>query len=148
MRAIATLSACLLIAACTASPEEDAASAPAQDSGGDASPATARADLILAESAWLVVGMDGSVYTTMIDPDGSYRDFSNGAFLQSGTWQKREDGELCFVPEDEGRAGDCWSLGNLDDSGRLRATSDSGREVELRRVAYSGPGDETDESED
>jgi len=148
MRAIATLTACLIVAACTAPPEEEQASAPAEAGAAEASPAASRSDITLAESAWLVVGVDGTVYTTMLDPDGTYRDFSNGAPLQSGAWQKREDGELCFVPADEARSGECWSLGKLDDSGRLRATSDSGSEVELRRVAYSGPGDESDESED
>lgn len=127
------------------------ACAPEGDSGGDSSAAAetgsepeareATGSLTLAESGWLVVGEDGAVYTTMLDPEGTYRDFRNGEPLQTGEWEKREAGELCFIPSDEGKAGDCWTLGELERDNTVRATDSEDRPVELRKISYVGPGE-------
>ena len=144
MRAIPFLIPMMLLASCSAPPEggdsveEEAAGAgqTASDSSGS--------DIVFAESGWLVVGEDGAVYTTMLDPDGTYRDFRDGEALDTGTWQKRDDGELCFTPAKEGRTGECWALGKLEEGGTVRATADSGLETILTRVAYNAPDDSSE----
>lgn len=114
------------------SQSEPASEAESQDTGGS---------LTLAESGWLVVGEDGAVYTTMLDPDGTYRDFRNGEALQTGEWEKRDSGELCFIPSEDGKAGDCWMLGDLERDNTVRATDSEGRAIELRKISYVGPGE-------
>lgn len=93
----------------------------------------------MAGTGWLAVGEDGSVYTTHFDPDGTYRDYRGGAFLQQGTWRRREDGRLCFTPAAENRFGACWDTQGLEEDGTMRALDADGRAIELRRVAYLPP---------
>lgn len=95
--------------------------------------------LALAETAWRVIGEDGAIYTTLLDADGTYRDLRNGDALQSGEWERKEDGRLCFTPEAEDRSGECWELGEQDKDGKLRATDSNDRAVELRQVTYIAP---------
>lgn len=94
----------------------------------------------MAETGWLAIGMDGSVYTTQLDADGTYRDYSNGELVQTGTWKRSEDGSLCFTPAAENRYGACWETEGLEDDGTMRATNASGKAIELRRIAYVPPG--------
>ena len=131
MRIATGLLATLALAGCA--PEGDSGSdspSPAQASSPE--PAEEERDSItLAESGWLVVGEDGAVYTTMLDPEGSYRDFRNGEPFQSGEWERREAGEVCFSPSEDGKAGDCWTLGELERDNTVRATDSEDRAVEL-----------------
>lgn len=99
----------------------------------------------LANSAWRVSGEDGAIYTSFLDADGGYRDLKNGDPWQDGTWERLADGRLCFMPSDEGRAGDCWTLGKEKADGALPATSDAGRKVRLQRVTYIAAEAETDQ---
>ncbi|MEQ8411822.1 MAG: hypothetical protein RIB52_09730 [Erythrobacter sp.] len=111
----------------------------AQDDGG-ASEAEAEAErTAMAGTGWLAIGEDGSVYTTYFDADGTYRDFANGAFLQQGAWRRREDGQLCFMPEAADRLGACWDTQGMEDDGTMRALDADGRAIELRRVNYLPP---------
>jgi hypothetical protein len=98
--------------------------------------------LTLTGTAWRVTGEDGAIYTTFLDPDGSYRDMKNGDPWAQGTWERLADGRLCFTPADEERSGDCWEFGSEDREGNLRVTNDDGHEVELRPVTYIAPEDE------
>ncbi|MEE4204850.1 MAG: hypothetical protein V2I39_01065 [Erythrobacter sp.] len=109
-----------------AAEEEPAGDAPAQR-------------LAMAETGWLTVGRDGSVFTTQFDADGTYRDYRNGEFVQSGTWRRREDGLLCFSPAEQDRLGTCWETRGLDEDGTMRALDPDGRAIELRRVSYLPP---------
>lgn len=133
--------AAFALSACTPESESGGeATAPSEPSEA-AQPEETTSDLTLAESGWLVVGEDGAVYTTMLDPDGTYRDFRNGEALQSGEWEKRQADEVCFVPSDNGKAGDCWTLGSLERDNTVRATDSEDRPVELRKISYVGPGE-------
>lgn len=148
MRVATALIATIALAACAEEQGTGGEGAPASESTNEANSDNGTS-LTLAESGWLVVGEDGAVYTTMLDPDGSYRDFRNGDPLQSGEWEKRESGELCFIPSEDGKAGDCWTLGQLERDNTVRATDSEDRPVELRKISYVGPGegDETPDSE-
>jgi len=95
--------------------------------------------IAMAETAWLVIGRDGAVYTTQFDGDGTYRDYRNGEFLQSGTWRRREDGLLCFSPAKRDRQGACWETQGLAEDGTMPALDPDGRAIELRRVSYRPP---------
>jgi hypothetical protein len=48
------------------------------------------------------------------------------------------------MPSDEGRAGDCWTLGKGKADGALPATSDAGCKVRLQRLTYIAAEAETD----
>lgn len=162
MRASVLLFCTLLVAACSggdesstnetdsATGEEAAASADAapseaettpsesqSEAGGDAS--TSVEDMTLPQTAWRATGEDGAIYTTFFDPDGVYRDMKNGELWGDGTWERLPDGRVCFTPAEEGRSGDCWSLGRETRDGTMRVTRDDGREVELLRVTYIAP---------
>ena len=128
------------ISGCTPETDTSGDTAPSSEPAAEVQPEETSTDVTLAESGWLVVGEDGAVYTTMLDSDGTYRDFRNGEEFQSGEWQKRDSDELCFVPSEAGKAGDCWTLGALDQNNTMRATDSEDRTVELRKISYVGPG--------
>jgi hypothetical protein len=134
-----------------------AACAPAEDAGaGDSVPEAAEAQdnvaenpseaILMADTAWLSVGSDGSVQTTFLDPGGRYRDFRNGVAADTGSWEGRPDGTVCLNP-DEGR-GDCWTSSAFNEDGSALVTSADGKRVELKRITYIAPpaDEETGES--
>lgn len=96
----------------------------------------------MAQTAWRVLGEDGAIYTTMFDAPGNYRDFKNGEALQSGSWEERNDGKLCFAPADADRIGECWEIGMMAGEDTLRVTSDAGKTIELKKVTYIAPAKE------
>lgn len=102
--------------------------------------------VLVANTAWLSVGQDGSVQTTFLDQGGRYRDFRNGEPADTGTWEQRPDGAICFTP-DEGQGG-CWGAGALDADGSTYVTSADGKRVEIKRITYTAPplDDETQEA--
>lgn len=129
------------LAGCTA-PEEsgDATEAPAEDASATGSESGGEASIIpMAETGWLTVGEDGAVFTTFLDAGGTYRDFRNGSPWQTGTWQRREDGRLCFVPDAADRVGGCWTTGELSEDGTMKATNQDDKAIELKRVTYLAP---------
>ena len=140
MRSIPVLALALTLAACAGSEEADPPAAEQANADAPQQPAEEKDESVrMAETAWRVVGEDGAIYTTFFDPGGVYRDFKNGEPLQSGTWERREDGRLCFTPESEELGGECWTNDELDTDGTMRTTSDSGRTIELRQVTYIAP---------
>ena len=149
MRMSPLLASVLLLAGCNPPPEEaageSAPAAAAASAAGDAtsseSPAASPTpeQLALVNTAWRVSGEDGATYTTMFDADGQYRDLKNGEPWQQGGWERLADGRLCFEPSDETRAGACWTLGEEKQDGKMRARSDTGREIELQQVTYIAP---------
>lgn len=125
-------------------PEEQATAEPDNAEPDKAEPveaekAEAEEMATMAETAWRVLGEDGAVYTTFFDANGLYRDFKNGEALQSGSWEERDDGKLCFTPEEEDRIGECWELGKVDRDGMMKPVSDAGKTIELRQVTYMAP---------
>ena len=129
-------------------PAEDAAegnsSAEATETPESAAENSSEA-ILMADTAWLSVGSDGSVQTTFIDPGGRYRDFRNGVAADTGSWEGRPDGTVCFTP-DEGR-GDCWSSSALEEDGSALVTSAEGKRVEIKRITYIAPPAEGDSDE-
>lgn len=115
-------------------------SPPSEASGSEAQEPAER--LILAETAWLSVSEEGEVYSTFLDPDGQYRDISNGNIAFEGTWSQTADSELCFAA-DQG-LDRCWSLGLPDEAGEMRVTDREGRTIRLKRITYSPPAEGMD----
>jgi hypothetical protein len=133
--------------------QADAASSDAgseRDGTADAADTAAQTDAaddpvkmpVMSQTGWRVQGEDGAVYTTFFDPDGTYRDFKNGEPLQTGTWEERVDGKLCFTPSAEGRIGECWELGPVTSAGIMKPVNDAGKAIELRTVTYIAPEEE------
>ncbi len=136
---IAVLSAC-------APPAENGGGSESETSPADASAGNAvdagsapSTNLTMSETGWMTVGEDGAVYTTFFDAGGTYRDFRNGSPMLEGTWERRENGRLCFTPTATDRTGACWTTGELAEDGTMRITNSQGREVEIKRVTYLAP---------
>ena len=144
---IPTAIAALALAGC--SPEAEEASDAPEDATAEASatPTGQPAPEVFAATAWRVVAEDGARYTTMLDADGTYRDLRNGDPWQTGAWTY-SDGEqgkfLCFTPEDEGGVERCWEPGRMTGD-TMRATGDSGTNIELERVDYEPPANGDDQ---
>ena len=135
------------LAACAPTEEDGAGVASAETAEAPESVAENPSEAILmADTAWLSVGSDGSVQTTFLDPGGRYRDFRNGIAADTGSWEARPDGAVCFNPDD-GR-GDCWTSSAFESDGSAIITSADGKRVELKRITYVAPpaDEETDES--
>ena len=144
----------LLLAACAQPQEEsggesaasqdasEASAEPDAKSGDDATSFEAVQMPVMSQTGWRVLGEDGAVYTTFFDADGSYRDFKNGEPMQTGTWEERVDGKLCFTPAEEGRIGECWKLDRVGSDGMMKPVSDAGKTIELRQVTYIAAEDE------
>lgn len=143
LTAIVAVLGTMSVSACSESGGDGSDTTEATD-GAEQSTSSEDSSVTFSESGWLVVGEDGAVYTTMLDADGAYRDLRNGDPLYSGEWEKRDDNEVCFVPDEAGKAGDCWKLDDADKDGTVRATNSADRSIELRRISYVGPGEESD----
>ena len=104
---------------------------------GEATDQLSAESLAMAETAWLSVSADGSVYSTYLDPDGRYRDTSNGEVVFAGSWEQSTPGQLCFNPD----AGEsvCWAHKSPGLGGVMRATHPDGHAIELKRIAYAPP---------
>ncbi len=115
---------------------DDGASTPGTATEAGAAQGQSGPLLDMTGTGWRVTGEDGSIYTSFLDPDGNYRDFRNGTLWQTGTWERRGDGRLCFTPDDEDRVGECWTNDPPIDDGTMLTTNDAGRTIELLRVTY------------
>ena len=141
-RGVTTVALAMALAGCSAADDSAGEPAPEASASGAADAGVAEeSSLTLAETAWLVVGQDGAVYTTFLDRDGTYRDFRNGEAVHSGTWERRSDGQICFTPGEEGYSGECWNPDQPGKDGTLRIHGEGERTVELKRIAYAAPGD-------
>ncbi len=102
-----------------------------------------------ASTAWRAIAEDGARYTTQLDPDGTYRDLRNGDPWQTGSWDYSADDEsnlLCFTPQDENGVERCWRPERMNGD-TMRATSENGTEIELRRVDYTPASKGSDDEE-
>jgi len=134
----------LSVAACGSSEDGSAASEAEALQETAASNGSVKEAILMADTGWLSVGSDGAVQTTLFDPDGRYRDFRNGEAADSGAWQQRPDGSICFTP-DTGQ-GDCWTTDGLEADGSAVVTSASGKRVEIKQITYTAPPVEDDET--
>ncbi|MEP0392809.1 MAG: hypothetical protein ABJ205_08005 [Erythrobacter sp.] len=131
--------ACLSLLVVTACAPADEGVDEAQASGGDNSTGDApqAEPMLMADTGWLSVGSDGSVQTTFLDTGGRYRDFRNGTALDTGDWEQRPDGSLCFTPD--GGQGGCWTPDTPGEDGSIIVTSTDGKRVEIKRITYTPP---------
>lgn len=92
-----------------------------------------------AGTAWRAQGEDGSLYTTYIDADGTYRDLRNGDPWQTGKWTYDLAGEnrLCFTPDDENGAERCWRPERMHGAALDVIGGVEARRVELEPVEYA-----------
>ena len=93
--------------------------------------------MLVADTAWLSVGTDGSVQTTFLDTGGRYRDFRNGEAADSGSWEQRPDGSICFTP-DSG-LGACWATESSENDGTAVIVNETGTRVSIKRITYTAP---------
>lgn len=130
----------LALAACAPAEEGSNSSGEAQasETPSDAAASETPAEpMLMADTGWLSVGSDGSVQTTFLDTGGRYRDFRNGIAADTGAWERRPDGSVCFSP-DAGQ-GECWSADRPDKDGSIIVTSADGKRVEIKPITYSAP---------
>ncbi|MEO0689883.1 MAG: hypothetical protein AAFY51_06215 [Pseudomonadota bacterium] len=134
------------LAACSADSESSATEA-LTTSGSTNPPNELSAEsLKMAETAWLSVSEDGVAYTTLLDPDGRYRDLLDGDVAFTGSWEQTSGGVLCFMPDDAPST--CWSHGAPGLNGVMRAKNGAGREIALKQIAYTPPAaPQSDEAE-
>ena len=78
---------------------------------------------------------DGSKMTSVLDPDGTYRDTdATGAVVESGTWADR-DGKTCFTPADGERPELCFTLSEPQADGtRIATPSDGSEPLTVRKM--------------
>ena len=142
---LAALGLVLALGACTSGNEdasESAAQSTAETQAEGAAPEqpapeeTRQPAIDLAGTGWRVLGEEGAVYTTYFDEDGTYRDLRNGEPFRQGTWERRPDEELCFLPDSSEQASTCWTLGPLDENETMIATDANGRDIAVRKAAY------------
>ena len=134
-RTITVALAVILVAGCSA--EDGSGAADAAADGAEGQSTLSAESLEVAETAWLSVSADGDVFTTYLDLDGRYRDERGGEIVYGGTWEQNASRQLCFTP-DSGE-GDCWSHGAPGLNGVMRAKDSEGREIAVKRVAYTAP---------
>lgn len=141
-----------LLAACADNPsEEDAAPAPENTAEAAAAPTSTlpppSEPVEMAGTAWAANDNDGAVYTTFIDPDGTYRDFRDGEIWQIGSWDKPGGNRICYRPDNSGEDADdarlCWTVRPPGRDGVMTAVDEDGREVVVRQVEYSEPSEDT-----
>ena len=123
--------------------------------GGEAqqAPATTPTDrptepITMAGTAWDANDSNGAVYTTFIDPEGTYRDFRDGKVWQIGSWDRPGGNRICFKPDnpvEEDGSRLCWTVRQPGEDGVMVAIDEDGREVTVREVEYVPPEDSPDE---
>lgn len=132
---------CVVVAACAPGAEgstgdSGAGSAEAQSGEGPGSGAEIEV-MLNADTAWLSVGRDGSVQTTFLDAGGRYRDFRNGEAADSGSWEQRPDGSICFAPD--AGLGACWATETSENDGTAIVVNETGTRVAIKRITYTAP---------
>ena len=79
--------------------------------------------------------MDGKPTIAVLTADGIYSDTQDGEIVESGTWEEREDGKVCFDPAGEDTPATCFTVGETDPDGTFVATPDEGEPLTIRKVS-------------
>lgn len=138
----------LMLGACAPAEEDTAQGEPGAEVTPSQTPSGNPAPETFASTAWRSVSDDGARYTTMLDPDGTYRDLRNGDAWGAGSWTLAErpgGSQLCLTPDDENGVETCWEPGRMKGD-TMVATGAGDRRIELRRVDYVPAGDDGEES--
>jgi hypothetical protein len=111
----------LALVACNDAAEE------ADDTAVAEAPAATEAVAAESSAGTYEFEMDGKATVAVLNPDGTYTDTQDGAVVESGTWEDRDDGKTCF---DNAEAGNdtvvCYTLGETGADGTFVATPDDG----------------------
>ena len=96
-------------------------------------------------SAWRATAADGARFTTLLDPEGRYRDLRNGDPWQAGSWELDGEERLCFLPDGDDGVLRCWQPERMDGRDVMIASNESGRRIRLERADYSPPDEDKDD---
>lgn len=122
MKRLAIMIAATALAACSnkAAPESPAAEA-----------ATAE----ISAGTYDVTQADGTRMFAVLNANGTYTDSVDGAVVESGTWERKDDGSTCFTPAEGSSAKpSCYTGGALAADGSFTATPDSGEPVKAKKI--------------
>jgi hypothetical protein len=84
-----------------------------------------------AASSWAgsyeVTPPEGDAFTAMLNADGTYQDMdAAGKVTESGTWEERDDGQVCFDSEGGDDTIVCFTAGEPAEDGSIVVTPDDG----------------------
>ena len=72
---------------------------------------------------------DGMKFTSVLNADGTYTDTdADGKVTESGTWEERPDGKVCFDSEGGDDTVICFTAGEEQADGTIVVTPDDGSE--------------------
>lgn len=70
---------------------------------------------------------DGMKFTSVLNPDGTYTDTGeDGTVTETGTWEERPDGKVCFDSEGGDDTVNCFTAGDEQADGTMVVTPDDG----------------------
>ena len=78
--------------------------------------------------------LDGKATTAVLMPDGTYNDSQDGKIVESGLWEERDDGKVCFDPEGADTLGTCYTVGETGPDGTFVATADDGTALTIKKT--------------
>lgn len=70
--------------------------------------------------------VDGKLTIAVMAPDGTYSDSQDGNVIETGLWEDRDDGKVCFDPEGADTPGICYTVGETGPDGTFVATPEDG----------------------
>lgn len=80
---------------------------------------------------------EGSVWSSVLNDDGTYQDTEDGEVTETGSWSD-SDGQVCFVPDvaegEEPEATSCFTMGEVAEDGRVVITNAEGEEMTIQKV--------------
>ena len=148
---LCAMAALPLLAGCDAGETDEAVTDEVVADSSEASPTATETSrepptepITMAGTAWDAIDSNGAVYTTFIDPEGTYRDFRDGEMWQTGSWDRPGGNRICYKPDDpieEEGSRLCWTVRPPGEDGVMVAIDENGREVTVRQVEYVEPED-------
>lgn len=80
---------------------------------------------------------DGTVWTSVLNEDGTYIDTTGGEVTETGSWTDT-NGQICFVPDvaegEEPGPTTCSTMGEIAEDGTVTVTSAEGEEMTIQKV--------------
>ena len=76
----------------------------------------------------------GQKTTSTLMADGTFTDTVGGEVVQSGQWEERPDGKVCFDPVGDEAAVACYAAGEIAPDGTMLVTPDEGEPLTVRRI--------------
>ncbi len=76
----------------------------------------------------------GQKTTSTLMADGTFTDRVGGEVVQSGQWEERPDGKVCFDPLGDEAAVACYAAGEIAADGTMLVTPDEGEPLTVRKI--------------